>query len=376
MRQQFFLGDSSISELLPVLRRYAPERIFLVRGKKSYVTCGAAAVMNEVCGILRCSVTEFYDFEENPKLEDVRKGLSLLVSSNSSLIVGIGGGSVLDMSKLLRFFYSYSGEATGCKFLKEKELLPLIALPTTAGTGSEATHFSVLYKDKIKYSVEHTDILPDVAIVYPPFTYNNPKYLTACTGFDALAQGIESYWNVNATEESDEYAKRAIQLLCPNLPVAVNAPTKQARDKVSEGSYWAGRAINITKTTAPHAFSYPFTTYYGYPHGHAVALTFPFFMQYNCMVRNSKLQCSLNVDAYNEKIKILCDLLSFSFMTTYGDMVKYIMKLGLSLKKVGEPFNLELILSSINMDRLSNNPRIFSPEDVVSLIHSINSNES
>lgn len=129
MRQQFFLGDSSISELLPVLRRYAPERIFLVRGKKSYVTCGAAAVMNEVCGILRCSVTEFYDFEENPKIEDVRKGLSLLVSSNSSLIVGIGGGSVLDMSKLLRFFYSYSGEATGCKFLKEKELLPLIALP-------------------------------------------------------------------------------------------------------------------------------------------------------------------------------------------------------------------------------------------------------
>lgn len=376
MRQQFFLGDSSISELLPVLRRYAPERIFLVRGKKSYVTCGAAAVMNEVCGILRCSVTEFYDFEENPKIEDVRKGLSLLVSSNSSLIVGIGGGSVLDMSKLLRFFYSYSGEATGCKFLKEKELLPLIALPTTAGTGSEATHFSVLYKDKIKYSVEHTDILPDVAIVYPPFTYNNPKYLTACTGFDALAQGIESYWNVNATEESDEYAKRAIQLLWPNLPVAVNAPTKQARDKVSEGSYWAGRAINITKTTAPHAFSYPFTTYYGYPHGHAVALTFPFFMQYNCMVRNSKLQCSLNVDAYNEKIKILCDLLSFSFMTTYGDMVKYIMKLGLSLKKVGGPFNLELILSSINMDRLSNNPRIFSPEDVVSLIHSINSNES
>lgn len=77
MRQQFFLGDSSISELLPVLRRYAPERIFLVRGKKSYVTCGAAAVMNEVCGILRCSVTEFYDFEENPKIEDVRKGLEL-----------------------------------------------------------------------------------------------------------------------------------------------------------------------------------------------------------------------------------------------------------------------------------------------------------
>lgn len=348
MRQQFFLGDFSISELLPVLRRYAPERIFLVRGKKSYVTCGAAAVMNEVCGILRCSVTEFYDFEENPKIEDVRKGLSLLVSSNSSLIVGIGGGSVLDMSKLLRFFYSYSGEATGCKFLKEKELLPLIALPTTAGTGSEATHFSVLYKDKIKYSVEHTDILPDVAIVYPPFTYNNPKYLTACTGFDALAQGIESYWNVNATEESDEYAKRAIQLLWPNLPVAVNAPTKQARDKVSEGSYWAGRAINITKTTAPHAFSYPFTTYYGYPHGHAVALTFPFFYK-------------LYIDkTISRKMLFLKEVLR-------EDVSDYIEGIGLDLI-LKDTIDISEVVDKCNISRMRNYPIVFEKESVFSFL--------
>lgn len=95
-----------------------------MRGKKSYVTCGAAAVMNEVCGILRCSVTEFYDFEENPKIEDVRKGLSLLVSSNSSLIVGIGGGSVLDMSKLLRFFILTQVKRQGVSFSKKKSFCP------------------------------------------------------------------------------------------------------------------------------------------------------------------------------------------------------------------------------------------------------------
>ena len=306
--------------------------------------------MNEVCGILRCSVTEFYDFEENPKIEDVRKGLSLLVSSNSSLIVGIGGGSVLDMSKLLRFFYSYSGEATGCKFLKEKELLPLIALPTTAGTGSEATHFSVLYKDKIKYSVEHTDILPDVAIVYPPFTYNNPKYLTACTGFDALAQGIESYWNVNATEESDEYAKRAIQLLWPNLPVAVNAPTKQARDKVSEGSYWAGRAINITKTTAPHAFSYPFTTYYGYPHGHAVALTFPFFFKLNTFCENLKVE--INRVGYANKVDFLQSLLRDDHLSMHEYLQNIMLTNPISFRKD----DILHIFKCVNENRLANNP--------------------
>lgn len=376
MRQQFFIGDSSINELLPVLQRYAPERIFLVRGKKSYVTCGAAAVMNEVCRSLHCTVTEFYDFEENPKIEDVRKGLSLLELSNSSLIVGIGGGSVLDMSKLLRFFYSYSGEATEREFLKERKLLPLITLPTTAGTGSEATHFSVLYKDKVKYSVEHADILPDVAIVYPPFTYNNYKYLTACTGFDALAQAIEAYWNVNATEESDRYAERAIRLLWSNLPIVVNNPTPEARNQVSEGAYWAGRAINITKTTAPHAFSYPFTTYYGYPHGHAVALTFPFFMYYNCIDKKCNLQYSLDADEYNIKVKYLYkNLLSLPSLSLYSDMAKYITTLGLSLGKAGEPYNQKLILSSINIERLSNNPKKLSSADAISLIHSINSDE-
>lgn len=344
MRQQFFLGNSSINELLPVLQRYAPERVFLVRGKKSYVTCGAAAVMDEICSTLRCAVTEFYDFEENPKFEDVRKGLSLLVSSKSSLIVGVGGGSVLDMSKLLRFFYSYSGEATGCEFLKEKELLPLVVLPTTSGTGSETTHFAVLYKDGVKYSVAHEDILPDVALVYPPFTYNNPKYLTACTGFDALSQAIESYWNVNATEESDEYARRAIRLLGSNLPVAVNAPTELARDRVSEGAYWAGRAINITKTTAPHAFSYPFTTYYGYPHGHAVALTFPFFY---------KLYMDKGV---SHRVLFLKEVLQ-------ENISDYIEGIGLDLN-LKETVDIGKVIDECNISRMRNYPITFEKESV------------
>lgn len=374
MKQQAFLGTFSIKELLPSLQKHVPQHIFLVRGKKSYETCGAKPIIKDILKRLYCRVTEFYDFEENPKIEDLERGLLLLRESQASVILAVGGGSVLDMSKLIRFFYSYSGGFIGKEFKKKCELLPLIALPTTAGTGSEATHFAVLYKDKVKYSVEHDDILPDTAIVYPPFTYNNQKYLTACTGFDALAQGIEAYWSVNATVESDEYAEKAIKLLWANLPLAVNTPTNDVRDKVSEGAYWAGRAINITKTTAPHAFSYPFTTFYGYPHGHAVALTLPFFLKYN-YVEDEKCLCdSLDICVFHNKMRYLYGLLNSSLEEIHNDILAYIAKLGMSNGIHEATVNKELILSHINISRISNNPRVLSYLDLILVINYINSN--
>ena len=362
MEQQAFLGVSSIKELLPTLQKYSPRHIFLVRGKKSYVACGAKAIIDDVLDVLHCSVTEYCDFEENPKIEDLERGLELLRHSQASMIVAVGGGSVLDMSKLLRFFYSYSGEVTGTEFKKECELLPLIALPTTAGTGSEATHFAVLYKDKVKYSVEHDDILPDVAIVYPPFTYSNPKYLTACTGFDALAQGIEAYWNVNATAESDEYAEKAIRLLWSNLPLAVNSPTEDIRNLVSEGSYWAGRAINITKTTAPHAFSYPLTIYYGYPHGHALALIFPSIFEYNIQ----------NVISNKGKMKLKC-LSSFcdniSLVDSYNEFYKYIRNIQLDkiYNNTLNDIEIHRLVRNIGLNRLKNNPAMINNSNIEGL---------
>lgn len=354
MEQRFFLGESSIKELIPILQEYTPDHIFLVRGKNSYEKCGAQAVLESVFVKLACGVTEFLDFEANPKIEDMEKGLSLLKEYPTNMIIAIGGGSVLDMAKLLRFFYSYSGNPTGGEFEKKRQLIPLITLPTTAGTGSEATHFSVLYKDKVKYSVEHDAILPDVAIVYPKFTYGNSKYLTSCTGFDALAQAIEAYWNVNATEESDKYAAKAIKLLWPNLPLVVNSPTAEARNKVSEGSYWAGRAINITKTTAPHAFSYSFTTDYGYPHGHAVALTFPFFMRYN--IGNSDILLNPNINPYLYKIKMqkMLQWLNMECVDVAIAMKEYIRNLGLDIDI--SQIDISKIVSSVNIQRLINNP--------------------
>lgn len=362
MEKKVYMGENSLLDLKAILHKESPKRIFLVRGKKSYEACGAKEIINQLLTKIGSQVLEFFNFESNPKLEHLQNGLESLRTFQPDMILAVGGGSVLDMAKLLRFFYSYSGNPAGTEFTKQKELIPLLTLPTTAGTGCEVTHFAVMYIDRKKYSVSHDDLLPDVAIIYPPFTYNNSPYLTACTGFDALAQAIEAYWNVNATNESDEYAIKAIQLLYPNLPLTVNFPTPENRNNVSEGAFWAGKAINITKTTAPHACSYFFTSFFGIPHGHAVALTFPFFMKYNSEVE-TKNKSSLLDDplSYNKKIDKLFSSMDINKEFADKTFDDYLSNIGLGKENLNH-FSFDSFVDYINIQRLKNNPRKISSE--------------
>lgn len=362
MAQQVYLGQSSIGKLPLIFQKVNPKRIFLVRGKDSYTISGARSILASIFLEQSYIITEFCDFEKNPKIEDVISGLALLKKNQYDLILAIGGGSVLDMAKLIRFFYSYSGNITG-PFRKEKDMLPLIVLPTTAGTGSETTHFAVLYKENVKYSVSHNEILPDIAIIDPIFTYNNSKYLTACTGFDALSQALEAYWNVNATIDSDRYAEKAIRLLIKNLPLVVNHPTCDLRNKMVEGAYWAGRAINLAKTTAPHAFSYSFTTYCGYPHGHAVALTFPFFFRLNT-TENSLLALNVDEKKYKQKMDYLNEVLECNI-----NWDSYLNNLGLFRYKPIKDVDTSFLLDQVNIERLTNNPVIVTENIKLQLLN-------
>lgn len=315
MRQLEYIGHSALDSLKAKLRDLGVQRVFLVRGNRSYVACGAEETISPIFSELNIEISEFKNFSVNPKMEEAIIGVDHFIQSGANCILAVGGGSAMDMAKLIRHYAAEQGtKAT------------LMAIPTTAGTGAEATHFAVVYVEGKKQSIEADDILPDYAFVYPPFTYGNDAYLTACTGFDALAQAFEAYWNRNATEESTQYAMKAISLLLHQLPECVANPTEQLRDEIAEGAYWAGRAINITKTTAPHAFSYAFTSKCGYPHGHAVALTFPYFAELNLAKKG------------------LCAYFS-----------AYVKKIGLAYRGVGE-HDLNDILHEVNLQRLQNNP--------------------
>lgn len=325
------------------------KHVFIVRGKNSYIFCGAADAMKHVSDAMKLRVTEFCEFSVNPKDEEARNGTKRLLDVKPDVIIAIGGGSVMDMAKLIRHYAAVQGIS-----------VPLWAIPTTAGTGAEATHFAVVYKNGVKHSMEADGILPDVAILYPPFTYGNNAYLTACTGFDALAQAIEAFWNPNSTLESDTFARNAIMRIHPNLPLCIEDPAAHfRRDSLLRGAYFAGRAINITKTTAPHAFSYAFTTHCSYPHGYAVAITFPFFAELN--MRN------------NPKREELCQLLG---LDTNIDLKKYFMeyvnRIDLRYNGTGEN-DLHELLSQVNLERLKNNPVEITSERINELENFINS---
>lgn len=367
MDKKVYRGETSLQDFKEILYKESPKRIFLVRGTKSYEACGAKQYMDTFFAEVGSEVFEFFDFESNPKSEDLQTGLDYLRTFKPDSIIAVGGGSVLDMAKLLRFFYSYMGDPAGTEFRKQRGLIPLFALPTTAGTGCEVTQFAVMYINKKKYSVAHSDLLPDVAVIYPPFTYNNPSYLTACTGFDALAQAIEAYWNVKATDESDEYALNAIKLLYPNLPLAVNLPTPENRNHISEGAFWAGKAINITTTTAPHACSYFFTSFLGIPHGHAVALTFSFFIKYNAVVEDSNKSPLLGDHLkYNQKIKKLFSLMNADIDSVDKTFHNYLLNIGLGKEDLNQ-FSFDSFADYINIQRLQNNPKAISPETLKDL---------
>lgn len=334
MNQQCYLGHTAIADLREKLIQLHVQRIFLVRGNHSYTACGAEATLSPVFSELGITMVEYRGFSVNPKMEEATIGVDLFMTSNADCILAIGGGSTMDMAKLIHHYAAQRGI-----------IVPLMAMPTTAGTGAEATHFAVVYINGKKKSIEADDILPDYAFVYPPFTYTNDAYLTACTGFDALAQAFEAYWNKNATVESTQYALKAISLLLHQLPECVNRPTNLLRDEIIEGAYWAGRAINITKTTAPHAFSYAFTSQCGYPHGHAVALTFPFFAELNLGKKG-----------------------------LYKYFSEYVQKIGLGYNGT-KGYDLDSILHEVNLQRLSNNPVDVTDSTIMHIKNSLNSQQ-
>lgn len=336
MNQKVHIGQNAIADWLLDMQTINPKHCFVVRGHHSFEACGGQAVIEQLQKKIHCKISEFEDFSVNPKYEEAQVGLEKLLQSKADLIVSIGGGSVLDMSKLIRHMAVEKGYS-----------IPLHAMPTTAGTGAEATHFAVVYVDGKKQSIAADDVLPDMAVVYPPLTYSNSMYQTACAGFDALAQAIESFWAKGATEESRAYSMKALGLLWKQLPQLLQAPIEELRDQISEGAYWAGRAINISTTTAPHAFSYAFTSHYNYPHGHAVALTFPFFVKLN-------------------GTKELYEVLGVNRNDALQKMEEYISSLGLSLQL--EPIiDIKSTLQEVNLQRLSNNPVEVTPAIIVEL---------
>lgn len=353
-----------INKLRNVLDSKNVNNIFLVTGKKSFNSSGAKKLVTPL--ISKYNTIYFSDFITNPRIEDVNKGIKIFKNSNIDIVIAIGGGSVIDIAKLINFFSAQ--DYSPLNYIKEKpaginKTKPLIAIPTTAGTGSEATHFAVLYINKNKYSVAHDYILPEVAIIDAKFTLNLPPYIIACTGMDALVQAIESCWSVYSTKISKQYAKEAITLIVDNLVKAVKHPTLSIMRAMMRAAHLSGKAINISKTTVCHAISYPITSFFKIPHGHAVALTLSSMLEYNSKVTGKDVLDKRGVKYVKNVINDIQKFLgvnSIACAKNYLDMLMDKIGLKRNLKELGikSEKNLEIIIKNgFNPDRVKNNPR-------------------
>ncbi len=215
---------------------------------------------------------KFDQFTPNPLYEDVCKGVDLFNAEQCDTILAVGGGSSLDVAKCIKLYCKMSKDELYLDQEYKDTGIKLIAIPTTAGTGSESTRYAVIYYDGKKQSVTHESIIPNVAILEPKVLKTLPLYQKKCTMLDALCQGIESWWSVNSTDESKVYSKIAVETIMKWWREYIFENTDESAVHILDAANYAGRAICITQTTAPHAFSYKVTSLYKLPHGHAVAV--------------------------------------------------------------------------------------------------------
>jgi alcohol dehydrogenase class IV len=377
VKPETYIGHGSIEYLSAALLKYAVGSILLVTGKSSFSLSGAEAVIAPMLSPYQ--VHRFSDFSNNPNIRDLQKGVESFRVYRPGLILAVGGGSVIDMAKLISVFATEEGDVEDY-VLKHKEWKhrgqPLVAIPTTAGTGSEATQFATLYVDKRKYSVSDETLLPDVAIIDPLMTRNLPPYLTATSGMDALSQAIESYWSVYSTDQSKSYAREAIHIIANQLSRAVNRPTDDSRLYMARASHLAGKAINITKTTAPHALSYPLTSKFGVPHGQAVSLTLSGFIKYNYGVTKADLADRRGISYVRKTMEEISRYLGCESVRDSSIRVEEIMKdIGLATTftdlGIDRHEAIECVINEVNIERLVNNPRRVSQAQMRELLQSI-----
>lgn len=269
------------------------KRAMIVTGRNSSKKTGALLKAVDHLKENNIEVLIFDEVESDPSVYTVRKGREKAKKQRIDLIIALGGGSALDAAKGISAMCTNPGDITD---YEKKALtnagLPIIAIPTTAGTGSEISKYTVITdtERKVKMLIGGEAIIPKVAILDPSLTVMMPKHVTAATGMDALTHAIEAYISKVSQPMTDLYALKAIELISKNLPKAVlDGENIDARQNMLIGQMYAGFAFSNASVALVHAMARPLGAYFDVPHGLANALLLPKVMEFNRPACKEKL---------------------------------------------------------------------------------------
>ncbi len=339
------------------------KNILILSGKNSFYKTGAHNFFKE---LLKKKNTFLYLKKSYlPELNEIEKIIKIKEKFKPDLILAVGGGCVMDLAKISSLFKI-------SKDLKKRIInsdfnikkTKVLAIPTTAGSGAEVTPNAVVYINSIKYSVEGPQIKPNFFYLIPQLLMSSNSLLDATAGFDAISQSIESMFSKKSNKESLSFSKRSLKILLKQSVNFVNKKNITNAHQMSIGANLAGRAIAISKTIAPHALSYSFTTLYGIPHGHAVSLSFNQILKFNYFNQN-KATCDFNLSKRYETLFKLTKTKNIFELDKFLINLKNNLHLEQNFNKLGINFKNDYpkIISGINNQRLKNNPITLIKDD-------------
>lgn len=343
------------------LKEYLTGNVMLV--------CDNSLQYFKVADYLKDVKVKFDDIKPNPPYETVVEGVKLFHANECDKIIAVGGGSAMDVAKCIKL---YSNMDDSVNYLKQT-IVPndtkLYAIPTTAGTGSEATRYAVIYFEGEKQSVTDYSCIPSVVFMDTSVLETLPEYQKKSTMLDALCHATESFWSVNSTEESRTYAKEAISTIIKNKDAYLSNDSGCYADML-KASNLAGKAINITQTTAGHAMCYKLTSLYGISHGHAAAFCDAVLWPY--MIENTD-KC---IDPRGpEHLNKIWDELAEAYgcqspKEAVEKFIGFVKSLDLKVP-VPNAGDYDILKTSVNPVRLKNNPVGLDEETVDMLYHQI-----
>ena len=358
-------GWGRLSEVRQVVAELNGRKVFLVTGEGFPKQSDA---FERVVRLLEGTTVEpFAEVEENPSIETVDRGADRCRAAQCDIVIGLGGGSALDAAKAVAMLQRNPGSIR--EYLDQERVcqtkgLPLIAIPTTAGTGSEVTPFAVIsHKAKrAKPAIAPPQNFPDVALVDPELTMTMPPRVAASTGLDVLCQAVEGFWSTQGTPVTRSLAMQGIRLAEENLEAACLRKDKEAVANMALASHLTGIQMSNIGNTCIHPLSYPVTVDYGVPHGLACAVFLPAVIRFNA-------------PAIGERFADLLRLLNLSDIEAFARRVEQLMeKLGAlrRLRDVGVKAEALPDMVKRGMGRSTAwNPRPMGEEDLLRICRDV-----
>lgn len=365
MEQNIYMGESGIETLDLILQERHIHKLMLVCGN----SCLKLSIIERIKK-LSVQIVFFKDFQSNPTYESVVKGVKIFRKEKCEAILALGGGSAMDVAKCIKLYAFMDSSSNYLEQIPKDNEIILMAIPTTAGTGSEATKYAVIYYRGEKQSIVHPSIIPRYVVMEPKVLLKLPLYQKKAAMMDALCHGVESFWSIHSTEESKKYSENAIKIILANMDDYIDNSFEAGKYMI-QAAHLAGKAINITQTTAAHAMSYKITSLYNISHGHAVILCLPKLWSY----MNANIECCKDLKKQEMLKKTFNDLACIFSCDTVEQAIQNIENMIFKLKFrtpiLYEKEELDVLAKSVNPVRLKNNPMQLLQEDLKNIYYNI-----